>query len=260
MSASATTPAPRPVPRRDWRDDAACLTADPELFFPLPGADDSAARGYCAACPVRVECLQDALAKGDGGIRGGLSEEARSQLRRDARTAASSATPDSPAASLAARLAKASISTAAARRESTREATAASVADAAASARLVVVDQLDEQVHAAVAAHPQVAELVDTATVRALVEGPAPEWCSRWEVALAAVVLLERGLTATATARALGEQYSQVKRWRDRAETGEALVIGERGAGQARRPARLTGPQPTTVARPGAGRDARGAA
>ena len=44
----------------DWRDKAACLTVDPELFFPVgntgPAVDQiEKAKTVCATCTVRVE-------------------------------------------------------------------------------------------------------------------------------------------------------------------------------------------------------------
>jgi hypothetical protein len=46
-----------------WWDDAACI-GDTALFFPERGvrtAQANAIRAKCAACPVLVECRQDAL-------------------------------------------------------------------------------------------------------------------------------------------------------------------------------------------------------
>ena len=47
----------------DWRDKAACLTADPELFFPVgntgPAVDQiEKAKAVCARCTVTEICLQ----------------------------------------------------------------------------------------------------------------------------------------------------------------------------------------------------------
>ena len=63
----------------DWRDKAACLTADPELFFPVgntgPAVDQiDKAKAVCARCTVTEICLQYALETGqDSGVWGGLS-------------------------------------------------------------------------------------------------------------------------------------------------------------------------------------------
>src|ERR1700704_3960438 len=76
--------------RRDWGGSAACLEADPELFFPVaahgPGARELArAKAVCAACRVRRQCLQYALATHQlHGVWGGTSEaERRLQPRGD---------------------------------------------------------------------------------------------------------------------------------------------------------------------------------
>lgn len=71
----------------NWRDRAACLGLDPELFFPVsdvgPGAvQTAAAKAVCARCPVRAECLADALDAGnDYGVWGGLTEDERRALK-----------------------------------------------------------------------------------------------------------------------------------------------------------------------------------
>ena len=74
----------------DWRDKAACLTADPELFFPVgntgPAVDQiEKAKAVCARCTVTEICLQYALETGqDSGVWGGLSEDERRALKRRA--------------------------------------------------------------------------------------------------------------------------------------------------------------------------------
>ena len=81
-------PAQRAAPeqaeeRRDWWRSAACREADPELFFPVgahgPGASELAeAKAVCAACRVRCQCLQYALATHQlHGVWGGTSEDER---------------------------------------------------------------------------------------------------------------------------------------------------------------------------------------
>lgn len=74
----------------DWRDRAACLQQNPELFFPV-GFTEAAhfqlerAKRVCADCPVREECLQWALKLGlDHGVWGGASEEERRSIKRRA--------------------------------------------------------------------------------------------------------------------------------------------------------------------------------
>ena len=73
------------VDRLAWSDSGRCSTADPELFFPPPGADTSAARSICRGCPVRRHCLDYALETGQKhGIWGGMTESQRRRLRRPA--------------------------------------------------------------------------------------------------------------------------------------------------------------------------------
>jgi WhiB family redox-sensing transcriptional regulator len=67
----------------DWWRDAACRSADPEIFFPVssvgPGRDDVArAKEVCASCRVRRQCLQFAIATRQlHGVWGGTTEEER---------------------------------------------------------------------------------------------------------------------------------------------------------------------------------------
>jgi WhiB family redox-sensing transcriptional regulator len=74
----------------DWRDTAACLTADPELFFPVgntgPAVDQiEKAKAVCGRCSVTEMCLQYALETNqDSGVWGGLSEDERRALKRRA--------------------------------------------------------------------------------------------------------------------------------------------------------------------------------
>ena len=77
----------------NWRQQAACLNQDPELFFPIGSTGPSVvqvdkAKRVCSGCSVRDACLRWALDTGvDHGIWGGLSEDERRSLkRRTART------------------------------------------------------------------------------------------------------------------------------------------------------------------------------
>src|SRR5215470_9731004 len=89
----------RPEPRRaggtqvemkdtapDWRFRAACLAADPELFFPLSAVGPSAAqlsqaKAICAGCSVRWQCLDFALATRQvHGVWGGTDEDERRRI------------------------------------------------------------------------------------------------------------------------------------------------------------------------------------
>jgi WhiB family transcriptional regulator, redox-sensing transcriptional regulator len=87
MSTSAVAARPA-CDRPDWRDEAACRDADPELFFPdgdIRSARDQvkSAKLICRGCPVSATCLSWALASGqEAGIWGGLTEDERRGLHR----------------------------------------------------------------------------------------------------------------------------------------------------------------------------------
>jgi WhiB family redox-sensing transcriptional regulator len=87
----------------DWRDKAACLTADPELFFPVgntgPAVDQiDKAKSVCGRCTVTETCLQYALETSqDSGVWGGLSEDERRALKRRAARARRASCPLSTA-------------------------------------------------------------------------------------------------------------------------------------------------------------------
>lgn len=68
--------------QQQWREEARCAEVDPDLFFPEPGQSPNAAKQVCADCPVRTECLTDALAHRDiaFGVRGGLTPTQRREL------------------------------------------------------------------------------------------------------------------------------------------------------------------------------------
>jgi len=76
------------VHHMDWRHRAACLTEDPELFFPIGNsgpaiAQIEQAKRVCNRCEVSDVCLKWALETGqDAGVWGGLSEDERRSLKR----------------------------------------------------------------------------------------------------------------------------------------------------------------------------------
>lgn len=79
-------PAPRNAPERepgDWRERAACLTADPDLFFPISDSgtgvkQEEKAKAVCARCPVQSECLAFAQRTAEtDGIWGGQTPRER---------------------------------------------------------------------------------------------------------------------------------------------------------------------------------------
>ncbi|MCU1595295.1 MAG: transcription factor WhiB [Frankiales bacterium] len=67
----------------DWTTLAACNTADPDELF-VTGAAQNRAKAVCQGCPVRTECLADALDNQvEFGVWGGMTErERRALLRR----------------------------------------------------------------------------------------------------------------------------------------------------------------------------------
>lgn len=46
---------------RDWRERAACQGSDLELFFLDRDSDLEEPRRLCGMCPVRADCLAEAL-------------------------------------------------------------------------------------------------------------------------------------------------------------------------------------------------------
>lgn len=67
-----------------WQNRAQCLGVDTDLFFPERGQSMAEARAVCAGCPVRVQCLEYALANGEKcGVWGGKSERERRRIRKE---------------------------------------------------------------------------------------------------------------------------------------------------------------------------------
>ncbi len=71
------------TPVQDWTASAACGSTDPDELF-VTGAAQNRAKLVCFGCPVRTECLADALDNCvEFGIWGGMTErERRALLRR----------------------------------------------------------------------------------------------------------------------------------------------------------------------------------
>jgi WhiB family redox-sensing transcriptional regulator len=71
-----------------WRDRAACLDEDPELFFPIGNTEPAfrqieEARAVCHRCEVIDTCLSWAMeTRQDAGVWGGQSAEQRQSLKR----------------------------------------------------------------------------------------------------------------------------------------------------------------------------------
>jgi WhiB family transcriptional regulator, redox-sensing transcriptional regulator len=68
---------------QDWTARSACKTSDPDDLF-VSGAAQNRAKAVCMGCPVRTECLSDALDnRVEFGVWGGMTErERRALLRR----------------------------------------------------------------------------------------------------------------------------------------------------------------------------------
>lgn len=66
-----------------WGQDAACRSTDPEKLF-AEAAQQNRAKTVCVGCPVRTECLTEALDnRVEFGVWGGMTErERRALLRR----------------------------------------------------------------------------------------------------------------------------------------------------------------------------------
>ena len=79
-------------PDDDWRARGLCRThPEPDLWYPDKGGDSRPSKRICngdeangiPACPVKAECLRDALEKDDAfGVYGGLSARQRRPLQR----------------------------------------------------------------------------------------------------------------------------------------------------------------------------------
>lgn len=67
----------------DWPSLAACQDGDPDALF-VQGAEQNIAKRICRNCPVKYECLADALDNRiEFGVWGGMTErERRALLRR----------------------------------------------------------------------------------------------------------------------------------------------------------------------------------
>lgn len=77
-----------------WRAESACQYTDPEAFFPqahghgrgaqraLRAATETAKR-ICGGCPVRAQCLDEAMRRGPRtyGVWGGTTRDERLALR-----------------------------------------------------------------------------------------------------------------------------------------------------------------------------------
>lgn len=71
----------------DWTRQANCIGYPIEVFFPRGNRTPEYAMQACSACPVRQQCLDEAMREekrsyATYGIRGGLTARQRDQLRK----------------------------------------------------------------------------------------------------------------------------------------------------------------------------------
>lgn len=77
----------------DWMQRGLCRDIPPSTFFPSDGVGVDRARLICATCPVKVPCLEHALANRiDHGVWGGCSERERRRILKRRRLAAAART------------------------------------------------------------------------------------------------------------------------------------------------------------------------
>jgi len=70
----------------DWREQARCLGMDPNIFHAEGRGSNlvtQRAKRVCAGCPVRDQCLEEALADPTHlGVMGGTTDDERRGMRR----------------------------------------------------------------------------------------------------------------------------------------------------------------------------------
>ena len=83
MTASRMADMPKVTGDPEWASRGACRDVDPESLF-VVGAAQHKAKTICMGCPVRIDCLADALdSRAEFGVWGGMTErERRTLLRR----------------------------------------------------------------------------------------------------------------------------------------------------------------------------------
>ena len=66
----------------DWAASAACRASRPDALF-VKGAEQNRAKQLCSGCPVRTECLAEALDNQmEWGVWGGMTERERRAILR----------------------------------------------------------------------------------------------------------------------------------------------------------------------------------
>lgn len=66
-------------------EQAACKTADPELFFEGNPESVATAKSYCGICPIALQCLTYAMKNEEYGIWGGSTLGERLKARGNPR-------------------------------------------------------------------------------------------------------------------------------------------------------------------------------
>jgi WhiB family transcriptional regulator, redox-sensing transcriptional regulator len=66
----------------NWKLAGACRGEDPDIFFPITGLAEGAAKRICTTCIVRAQCLDVALKGEEHGIWGGTNERERKRIIR----------------------------------------------------------------------------------------------------------------------------------------------------------------------------------
>jgi WhiB family redox-sensing transcriptional regulator len=78
-----------PIKNLAWRQRAACVGVEPEIFYPVSEDDADQAKAVCAQCEVREACLEFALANRErDGVWGGATERERRRIIRQRRRSA----------------------------------------------------------------------------------------------------------------------------------------------------------------------------
>jgi WhiB family redox-sensing transcriptional regulator len=69
--------------------EAACVNEDPEIFFPYEPSlylkQVKQAKEVCASCPLKMNCLAEALVEKHEGIWGGTTAADRGRIRKNNR-------------------------------------------------------------------------------------------------------------------------------------------------------------------------------
>lgn len=78
--AATTVPGSPAEAATGWKQQAVCANSDPDLLFVTGAAQRDAAR-LCSGCPVKTECLAEALDNQvEYGVWGGMTERQRRAL------------------------------------------------------------------------------------------------------------------------------------------------------------------------------------